>query len=410
MPRRARRASTGTILGGVASGVARHLGVPDTWLRLGFLLATVFGGVGVVLYAVLWIVMPSEERFAIAAPGTEAATRQGRRPGQEAAPLSDSGFLIAAGTVGVGVALLFGQLTGNSTVIWPLSMLAVSAAVLWRQADAAQRERWLDTSGRIGPMRVLVGSGGWASYARLLVGFSFLVAAVVMFAVRGGQLTLAREVAVATILAVAGVAFMLGPWLFRLSSDLTAERAERIRVQERADVAAHLHDSVLQTLALIQRSAHDPTAVSTLARAQERDLRTWLYSTSPTTMSSLESGLRLAAAEVEDTFGVPVSVVSVGSSAYNEALVSAAKEAMVNAAKHSGAGSIDLYAEADSDGVAVFVRDRGRGFDAADVAQDRRGISHSITDRMARHGGRAEIRSTVGVGTEVRLTLPKEES
>jgi signal transduction histidine kinase len=182
-----------------------------------------------------------------------------------------------------------------------------------------------------------------------------------------------------------------------------------VRSQERADVAAHLHDSVLQTLALIQKHSEDPRAVARLARAQERDLRTWLYGEDATTESSVTAALRAAAAEVEDAHGMPVEVVTVGDVALGEQtrpLVLAAREAMVNAAKHSGAAKVDVYVEAAPDRAEVFVRDRGRGFEPGAVPDHRLGLRRSIVDRMERHGGQASVRSAPGDGTEVRLSVP----
>jgi signal transduction histidine kinase len=205
-----------------------------------------------------------------------------------------------------------------------------------------------------------------------------------------------------------GLALTVGPWLFRLASDLTEERAARVRSQERADVAAHLHDSVLQTLSLIQKNAEDSRAVARLARAQERDLRAWLYGDTAAAETSVAGALRSAAAEVEDTHGTPVEVVTVGDAAMTEEvrpLVLAAREAMVNAAKHSGADKVDVFAECDDTRVDVFVRDRGHGFDQDAVAEDRLGVRNSIVDRMRRHGGAAVIRTAPGEGTEVRLSL-----
>jgi signal transduction histidine kinase len=202
---------------------------------------------------------------------------------------------------------------------------------------------------------------------------------------------------------------MAGPWLLRLSSDLSEEREARVRSEERADVAAHLHDSVLQTLALIQRSAGDPTTVSRLARAQERDLRSWLFDSAGDGPATLAAALRAAAAEVEDAHGVPVEVVCVGDAPVAESdrpLVLAAREAMNNAAKHSGASTVDVYAEATASGVEIFVRDRGVGFDPDRMADDRHGVRSSIIGRMERHGGSASVRSVPGEGTEVRLSLP----
>jgi signal transduction histidine kinase len=210
---------------------------------------------------------------------------------------------------------------------------------------------------------------------------------------------------------VAGAALIAAPWLLRVWHSLSAERAERIRSQAHADLAAHLHDSVLQTLALIQRQAHDPRAVISLARGQERDLRAFLYAeqTPPDGAESMAVALRRACAEVEESTGVPVELVTVGDAPLDEArgaLVAAAREAMVNAAKHARTPRVDVYAEVDAGGVSVFVRDRGVGFDPADVPDDRAGIRNSIVGRMVRHSGRAEIRSSPDAGTEVELRLP----
>jgi signal transduction histidine kinase len=200
----------------------------------------------------------------------------------------------------------------------------------------------------------------------------------------------------------------MGPWLFRLAGDLSEERAARVRSQERADVAAHLHDSVLQTLALIQKHSEDGRTVATLARAQERDLRAWLYADEAPPDTSVSSALRAAAAEVEDAHGVPVEVVTVGDVPASDRLrplVLAAREAMVNAAKHSGAEKVDVYAEMADGQTEVFVRDRGRGFELGGVPEDRLGVRNSIVDRMERHGGSAVIRTAPAEGTEVRLAM-----
>jgi signal transduction histidine kinase len=207
---------------------------------------------------------------------------------------------------------------------------------------------------------------------------------------------------------VIGLGLMVGPWLFRLTGDLSEERAARVRSQERADMAAHLHDSVLQTLALIQKHAEDGRTVATLARAQERDLRSWLYGDQAHPETSVAGALKAAAAEVEDAHGVPVEVVTVGDVRVTEALrplVLAAREAMVNAAKHSGADKVDVFAECSDSAVEVFVRDRGQGFDDSAVPEDRLGVRNSILARMERHGGHAKIRTAPGEGTEVRLSL-----
>jgi signal transduction histidine kinase len=239
-----------------------------------------------------------------------------------------------------------------------------------------------------------------------------VLGALVVFSLRAGDLGVARDITVAGLLGIAGLAIVVGPWVYRLSSDLTAERAERVRTQERADLAAHLHDSVLQTLALIQKNAADGPLVARLARSQERDLRAWLYADEASDDSTVASALRGVAAAVEDDHQVTVDLVSVGDCPMAEQLrpvVSAAREAVTNAAKHAGTGRVDVYAEVSATHVDVFVRDRGTGFDPAAVPEDRFGVRHSIIDRMERHGGSAEIRSAPGEGTEVRLHLPRQE-
>jgi len=207
-----------------------------------------------------------------------------------------------------------------------------------------------------------------------------------------------------------GTVLVFGPWWVQLSRALTAERAARIRSQERAEVAAHLHDSVLQTLALIQRRADDPREVAQLARRQERELRAWLNEESATGAESLVAALRDVAAEVEARHGVAVEVVGVGDCPVDErlaAVVAAAREAMSNAARFSGAERIDVYLEVDDERVEVFVRDRGAGFDRAAVPDDRRGLRESIEGRMTRHGGTARVVTAPGEGTEVELAVPR---
>jgi signal transduction histidine kinase/phage shock protein PspC (stress-responsive transcriptional regulator) len=405
--RRATRSTDGRLLGGVAAGLADHLGVDVMILRAAFLLFSVFGGFGLALYAGLWMILPTDARFREGAPGIDAASRQGKRP-RRARKLEDVGPLVALAAVALGSVVLVQGLFGSSFVFWPILLFVVGVAVLWRQADEAQRERWTDTSGRIDPVRAVLGRGGVASYARLAAGVALLGGALALFAAQTGQAGVARDVLIAGALGVVGLALTIGPWLFRLAGDLSEERAARVRSQERADVAAHLHDSVLQTLALIQKHSDDGRTVAKLARAQERDLRAWLYADEVQPETSVASALRAAAAEVEDGHGIPVEVVIVGDTPASEQmlpLVLAAREAMVNAAKHSGADQVDVYAEMGAATAEVFVRDRGRGFDETTVPDDRLGVRNSILARMRRHGGTADIRTRPGEGTEVRLCM-----
>ena len=412
-PRRAFRAADDRWLGGVAAGLAEHLGLPVLWVRMGMLALVAFGGFGAVLYAGLWLFLPAQRHTETAAPGLEAATRQGRRRARRESRWTDFGPLVAVGSLAVGVLLLITFMTGQTLAFAPLLLAGTGVAVLWWQADEAQRNRWSDPSRRIGPLRAVVGGGGWSAYLRIGTGLLLLVAAITLFSLRSGSLVVALNVGLAAAFGIVGLGFMVGPWLFRLSSDLSEEREARVRSEERADVAAHLHDSVLQTLALIQRSAADPVAVSRLARSQERDLRSWLFDTPVDGPPTLAAALRAVAAEAENDFGVPVEVVCVGEAAVTEddrPLVLATREAVVNAAKHAGASTVDVYAEATPAGVEIFVRDRGRGFEPGRVAEDRHGVRSSIVGRMERHGGTASVRSVLGQGTEVRLWLPTERT
>lgn len=219
---------------------------------------------------------------------------------------------------------------------------------------------------------------------------------------------------VAAITILAGFVVVFGPFWLRLGRELAEERRERVRTQERAEMAAHVHDSVLQTLALIQKRADDPRQVVALARAQERELRQWLFEDRRPTAA--DADLRLAAAlsaveaEVEAAHGVAVESVTVGDCDLDEdlaALVDAGREAAVNAAKWSGAATVSLFAEVDAEQLSLFVRDRGAGFDLASVASDRRGVTQSIQGRMTRHGGTVAIRTAPGEGTEVALNMPR---
>jgi signal transduction histidine kinase len=217
------------------------------------------------------------------------------------------------------------------------------------------------------------------------------------------------------VLVLVGAALLLGPWWLGIARDLAEERRARIRAEERAEMAARVHDSVLQTLAMIQRRADQPQQVIQMARAQERELRAWLFDgRAPGSLDgedmTLASGIRLIQQEVEAQHGVPVEAVTVGDCDLDDdlrTLLAAAREATVNAAKWSGADVVSLFAEVEPGEVSLFVRDRGRGFDTDAVPEDRKGLAESVHGRMTRHGGSASVRSTPGQGTEVSLTMPR---
>jgi signal transduction histidine kinase len=388
--RRLYRASNRRVIGGVARGLADHLGVDVLWIRIAFLLLIPAGGCGLVLYAVFWAVTP------LAVDDAPAPARSSSRSlidGESAQAV------VFAAALAVGTLLLLealGIIRISFQLVLALALSAAGTAVLWRQVDEAQRERWLG------------GGKRWVRIVRTIAGVALVVVGVAIFLAVRGDLSAAREGLGATLIVLAGLAVVTWPIWMRLVRELSDERRERIRSQARAEIAAHLHDSVLHTLTLIQRHVDDPKQVAKLARAQERALRTWLYGQSENT-GMFEAAVERTAAEVEEAHGSPIDVVVVGDRPLDEVLaaqLAAAREAMVNAAKYGGGAPISVYAEVEDDAVTVFVKDRGPGFNADDVPSDRLGIRHSVIGRMQRHGGQAEVRSTQGEGTEVRLTMP----
>jgi signal transduction histidine kinase len=254
------------------------------------------------------------------------------------------------------------------------------------------------------------GIGGRLAFGFAGFGIAFALGAGLLFLWVGGALDAAGGAALAALVVAVGLALISAPVWWALLRRITVERGARIRSEERAELAAHLHDSVLQTLALVQRRAQDPDEVAMLARRQERELRAWLAGSEPARPGErLADALREAAEAVEDAHGAPIEAVVVGDAPLDErfeALVAATREALNNAAKFAaGGGPVRLYAEIENGGASVFVDDRGPGFDPAAVPADRRGVRDSIVGRMSRSGGRAEIRSGPDGGTEVELTI-----
>jgi signal transduction histidine kinase len=311
----------------------------------------------------------------------------------------------------------------SSTLVALIALVALGAGIIWHQSEPSQRRRVLDalpdapvvaalrranvdTEG--GPRRWfllrLVGGG-----LLVILGIIGILGFLVPFSNSGGFGATLTGLVFA-LLALAGLVLAMAPLLYRVFGQLREERVARIREQERAEVAAMVHDQVLHTLALIQRRAGDSTTVLRLARGQERALRGWLYKPSGSPNERFAAALEQAAAEVEDTYAIRVETVVVGDTGTDEqvaALVAAAREALVNAARHAKVATISLYAEAEDDQLSVYVRDRGAGFDLSTVDDDRHGVRGSIMGRMQRHGGRAVIRTAPGEGTEVELTMPR---
>jgi signal transduction histidine kinase len=390
-------------LGGVCAGIARRYGVDPGLVRLAFVVATAAGGFGIFLYALGWLVIPA-----------------GDAPRQRRLPTGRGAIEVALGTglLFMSALLAFRELGiwFSDAIVWPLVLIASGGALIWRgsatAAPAADEPATAPLLRGEPPDEAVAPEMARAAAAisRTGVGIALVIAAGLAFLEATNALSAARDVILAVIAVVMVLGAIFAPWVLRLVRSLTEERAQRIRSQERAEMAAHLHDSVLQTLALVQRRSTDPQEVAALARRQERELRAWLAERpAPGRAASLAPALEAAAAEVEERHGVPVEVVVVGERELDpslEALVAAAREAMTNAAKFGAGSPVDVYAESSPDAVHVYVRDRGPGFDPAALPPDRQGVRESIVGRMKRHGGRARIASDPEAGTEVELELP----
>jgi signal transduction histidine kinase/phage shock protein PspC (stress-responsive transcriptional regulator) len=396
-----RRPPNGRVLGGVAAGLAAHLGLPVAAVRLALVLLVPLGGAGVLLYGFWWVTVPSGDPRTAAEDARPAASSRLaprlRQPGRRL-PLTEIalGVLLLAAAGGL-IAVRNGADVGGSWVLPALIVLG-GLALAWSQLDAVDREP--GRSGVRSPVSIL----------RLLGGIALAATGVFLLVGRDAPMEDLIRSALAALAVLVGAALVLAPWWLRLVRELSDERLARARASERADIAAHLHDSVLQTLALIRARAADADQVAKLARAQERELRSWLYDDRVTPGTSVAAELREVVAEVEDHHGVPVEVVVVGDRTPCErtaGLLRATREALVNAVRH-GRPPVSVYLEVGPGVVEVFVKDRGDGFDLDDVPDDRFGVRESIIGRMRRLGGDATVRARAG-GTEVALRLPVEQ-
>ena len=394
------------MIAGVALGLARRLGVDPVIVRIAFVVLSFAGAVGVLLYGALWVLLPS--------PDTDSPSGQAPTP-----PTSHRVTIqqsVALGLITLGSLLLLRRLGlwFGDALVFPIVLAAVGSAIVWTRSDADDRAR-LTRGMRLPGGRVVTrAAAGPASPVRLIVGTLLVAGAVAGFLAVNDALIALRDLGLALVAALVGVSMLFGPWLWRLGEQLGNERRERIRQEERAELAAHLHDSVLQTLALIQRSSGEPQRMVALARRQERELRTWLFDAPAADGAEALSGAVNAVAEdIEALHTTTVEVVTVGDAPMDDrarALVAAVREATLNAARHSGAASVDIYLEVDDRELIAFVRDRGQGFDPATVPADRRGIRNSIIERLERHGGTAHIRANHGQGTEVEMSIPRRRS
>jgi signal transduction histidine kinase/phage shock protein PspC (stress-responsive transcriptional regulator) len=393
-----RRSRANRIVAGVAGGVAEHLGLDPLVVRISFLALTLAAGFGAVVYVLLWVLAPSE-------PIDAAAPLQRRHLSWPSLrQLLGGGFLVA----GVLIVLLVTGFWSGENLAWPVTLAAIGFALLWARGSAEEGRGRLDLASIGTPLEALIRTP--ESRPRIIGGSVLILGGMVVFLAATTSLAAAANVILAVIVTTGGLALLAGPWLWRLANELIEERTSRIRTQARAEMAAHLHDSVLQTLALIQR-AKEPREMVTLARTQERDLRAWLYGRAPSIHGvRLHDAIDAMAGRLELAHQVKVEAVVVGDAELDDdlrALVSACNEAVLNAAKHAGVAEVSVYVEVEDDQVNAFVRDGGVGFHPDAVPDDRRGIADSIVQRMERHGGSAEIRSRPGAGTEVHLHLPR---
>jgi signal transduction histidine kinase len=389
------------VLAGVAGGLAWRLGLDAVVVRLAFVVLSFAGGFGVGLYLLGWALLPEAEA---GEPAERSAT----------APPAALRQAVSVALVMAGVLLLFrtvGLWFGDG-LVWSVALAAFGSAVIWTRSDETGRARLARFTSRLSRTPADALAGSRLSGGRIAVGGVLILAGMATFLAANDALAAVRNVAFAILVTVSGLTLILGPWIWQMGRQLSEERRERIRQEERAEMAAHLHDSVLQTLALIQRAGTSQEMV-TLARGQERELRAWLYgrqTTTPAGTQLLSAAVMEAAGRVEQLQKVPVEVVPVGDCPVDErlrTLVEAAGEAMFNAAKHSGAPVVSVYVEVGPEAVDLFVRDEGNGFAAGAVPPDRRGIAHSIVGRMERGGGSATVTSEPGEGAEVHLHMPR---
>lgn len=392
VPPRATRSSSSRVVAGVSSGLAQHLGLAVWQVRTAFVVLAVAGGIGLVLYAIFWAVLPL-------APETDDGVSRG----------NDLSRLLALAALVLGVSLMLLALGVNiaAGVALPIIMAVAGAALVWQQADADQRAEWSSTATRAA--RETAGSAARAGRWRIIAGIALVVLGLVGVLINRAGVTAAVQALATSVLLVGGVGLVVFPWFHRRWREQAEQRRALIRSEERADIAAHVHDSVLQTLTLIQRNAADQLEVTRLARAEERALRSWLYAPMGDPTRTFAARLQRDAAEVEVAYSATLDVVSVGDAvidAQMSALLGATRECMVNAAKHGG-GSASVYAEIGDETAEVFIRDRGRGFDPETVPADRHGLRESVIGRMERVGGSAEILSAADTGTEVRLRVAR---
>jgi signal transduction histidine kinase len=387
---RLERSRSDRVIAGVAAGIGHHLGIDPLVVRVAFVALSFAVGFGIVVYLLAWLLAPQEAAEAIASPRARILIRPSRRQ------VLGAGLILA----GILVLLAVSGFWFGETLAWPVSLAAIGFAILWARSGEERRGGW--------PLEAVLSRR--VSFPRLAIGSLLIVGAMVVFLATNTSLRAVGSTLLAAFVAIGGLALIGGPWVWSIARELIEERNTRVRTEERAEMAAHLHDSVLQTLALIQR-APASREMASLARTQERELRAWLYGRAPTLAGSrLRDAIDAMAGRVERDQQVKVEAIVVGDADLDEhvrALVAAVGEATLNAARHSGSTEASVFVEVEDDAITGYVRDHGTGFDPAAVASDRRGIADSIIGRLERHGGTAEINSRPGAGSEIVVRLPR---
>ncbi len=380
------RGSDGSVVAGVCVGLADHLGVRVVHVRLVMVLLATLSGAGVALYSALWALTPTGPASAGAGRGDERERRRGMA-------------LAVVAVAGAVLSFMVTTATGLSVIV-PVLVVALGAGLVWQQYDGG---------GRVAPRSVF-------DWARVTAGATLVVVGLAVVVLGQVEFAALRSSLLAVVATLVGVGLLSVPVGLRLWRSLEEERAARIRESERSDIASHLHDSVLQTLALIQKRSDDPGQVARLARRQERELRQWLFGAGSRMSSgaaTFAGAVEVMVGDVEDVYGLRVDQVVVGGDGpvgdAGEAVLGAVREALVNVAKHAGVDTADVFVENDGRTLSAFVRDRGRGFDPDAVGGDRHGLAQSIRHRVESRGGTVRVRSTLGRGTEIGIEMPLED-
>jgi signal transduction histidine kinase len=399
-----RRSSAGSVLGGVCSGLAVRLGVRDRTIRIMFSASALFFGFGLLLYVAVWLLLARSGEEASIGSRLVAKRRQAR-----------SLLLLLVVVLAVLAFLNALNLRGTGGFAWSIALSAIGLFAVWHGSSPDEKAH-LEGVINAAPVMGAASSRGWkALLLRVVPGIVLVVVGLQILNKIGGIWGAAVPALLGAVVLLVGLLVLLAPWWLQNVKDLSSERRERVRIEERASMVAHIHDSVLQTLTLIERVASSESDVIRLARAQERELRQWLFNpdsvgTSGPTDDSFASLLGAVENDVENDYGVKVQLVVVGDCPSDEKtrlLVAAGREAAINSAKWSTASTITIFGEVETTKISLFVRDTGQGFDPDNVASDRQGIALSIKQRMTQIGGGTLIRSTLGHGTEVELVLPR---